>query len=209
MARPALVAIAAVTIFVAAAAAYWMHGVARKRADQRELTALLRHTTEQLRQALAPSASDSLVADIDANLQAAKAPGDPGLAEAAEVYIVGAREIARRRVEAARLAQEAAASRAALHAYMVRSGARNAAWLRGAADLERRVERKHSDLAVALGALDDLLYSLPDSEKDLVPRIPQDALLGQAERDAALRQARLEAKQAKAELERARGLAMR
>lgn len=209
MARPVLVAAAAVAIFIAAAAAYWMHGVARKQADQRELTALLRHTTEQLRQALAPGAPASLVADIDADLQGAKAPGEPGLAEAAELYIVGAREIARRRVEAERLSQQVAASRAALHAYMARSGARNAAWLNGAAELERRVEREHSDLAVALQALDELLYSLPDSEKGLVPRIPQDALLGEAERDAALKQTRLEAKQAKAELERVRGLAMR
>lgn len=209
MARPLLVAAAAVAIFIAAAAAYWMHGVSRKQADQRELTALLRHTTEQLRQALAPGAPASLVADIDADLQGAKAPGEPALGEAAELYIVGAREIARRRAEAEQLSQEAAASRAALHAYMTRSGGRNAAWLSRAAELERRIERQHSDLAVALQALDDLLDSLPDSEKALVPRIPQDALLGEAERDAALKQARLEEKEAKAELERVRGLAMR
>jgi len=208
MKRPALVAAAAVALVILAAAGYWMRGVAKQHADQGRIISLLGDTTGQLRQALAPQAEASLVQGIDANLKAVPS-GSSELAEAAELYIVNAREIARRRVESERLEQDAAASRTALAAHMARGGRRNAAWFNGAMELKKRVEREHSDLDVTLKALDQLLYELPESEKQLAPHVPPTALLDAASREAARREAQLEAKRATAALQRARDLALR
>lgn len=208
MKRPALIAAAVVALVILAAAGFWMRGVAKQHTEQTRLFELLGDTTGRLREALAPQAQASLVERIDQNLKAVQSGGSD-LAEAAELYIVNAREIARRRVESERLEQEAAASRAALEAHMARGARRNSAWFNGALELKKRVERKHSDLDIALKALDELLYELPESEKPLAPHVPPAVLLDAAAREAARRQAQLEAKRATAALQRARDLALR
>ena len=96
----------AVGLIVAAILAlvgYLTYGAMQKRAQQRQVVQMVRDTTDKLRQALATKPAPELVAAIDANLKAARAPRDPGFADAAEHYILGAREIARRRVETERL----------------------------------------------------------------------------------------------------------
>jgi hypothetical protein len=209
MSRAALAAAAALALFVLAAAGYWAHAAWDKHAQQRKVTELLRDTTEELRRGLAPRAAfPGLVARIDENLQAATAPRDPRLAEAAGLYILGAREIVRRRVEAERLEREAAASREALAAHMARNR-RNDAWFRGALELKQRVEREHRDLDITLKAMDDLLYSLPEAEKQLAPHVSAAVLLEEDERREARRQLELRQKRAAAALEKVRALATR
>jgi hypothetical protein len=209
MSRPALAAAAALALFFAAASVYWLHAAWDKRAQQHKVAELLGDTTAELRHGLAPHASASLVAQIDENLQAARAPRDPRLAQAAELYMVGAREIVRRRVEAERLERQAAASREALAVHMTRGGRRNDAWFEDALELKKRVEREHRDLDVTLKALDDLLYSLPEAEKELAPHVAPALLLPEEERREARRQIELESKRASAALERVRALATR
>ena len=209
MTRPTLGAAAALAIFIVAASGYWLHAAWDKRAEQRRLTALLRDTTEELRRGLAQRPSPSLVARIDENLQAARAPRDPRFAEAAGLYILGAREIVRRRVEAERLERDASQSRAALTAHMAHSTRRNDAWFRSALELKQRVERGHRDLDLTLKALDELLYTLPESEKQLAPHVTPAVLLEEDERRAARDHLQLEAKRAAAALEKVRGLAVR
>lgn len=209
LSRPAFVAAAAVALFLALAAAFGLHGAWDKRAQQRRVTELLRDTTEDLRRGLAPRVPASLVAEIDENLQAAKAPRDPRLAEAAELYIIGAREIVRRRVEAERLEREAASARAALTAHMKAGRRRNDAWFQAALELKKRVEREHRDLDLTLKALDELLYTLPEAEKGLAAHVAPAVLLAEEERRAARRQLELEAKRAYAALEQVRALAVR
>ena len=186
---------------------YWLHGAVQKDLEERETVERLRDTTGDLRRALAPAPPASLVAQIDARLKAAQAPRDPALVEAAEVYIVSAREIARRRVEAARLERSATANRVALEAHLGR--ARNDAWFRDALALKKRVEHDHFDLDVALKALDELLRGLPEAEQALAPRVAPEVLLDEGEREKARRAAQLEAKRAGAALERVRALAVR
>jgi hypothetical protein len=207
--RPSFLAISALAVLVIAAAGYWLHAAWDKHADEQRLNELLRTTTEELRRGLADHASPELVEKIDDNLQAAQSPRNPRFAEAAGLYILGAREIVRRRVEAERLQREAARSRAALAAHMKRSSRRNDAWFRGALELKQRVEREHRDLEVTLKVLDELLYSLPDSERELAPHVAPAVLLQEAERRAARDELQLEAKRAAAALEKARGLAVR
>lgn len=209
MTRPVVIALAALAVFLVSAAGYWAHNAAQKRTQEHQLTQVLRDTTEQLRQALAPQAPASLVARIDGNLQSARAPGDPQLEQAAEVYIVGAREIARRRVEAERLERQAAANRAALEGHMTRGGRRSEAWFQNALELKRRVERDHADLDRTLGALDEMLGTLPEAEKKLAPRVAADVLLDEETRQQARRQTQLELKRASAALAHVRGLAYR
>jgi hypothetical protein len=210
MNRAVLMAAVAIAVLVLSAAGYWTRGVAEKHVEDREMVELLRNTTGQLRLALAPRAPAELVARLDQNLQAAKAPRDPQLAEAAELYIISAREIARRRVEAERLERQAAANRAALEAYMARgTRRRNEGWFQGALELKKNVERDHYELNRTLKALDDLLDTLPEAEKKLAPHVAQPVLLEDAERDAARRQAQAELKRADAQLQRARNLAFR
>ena len=208
MTRPSLIAAAAVAVFLLASSGFWLHAAWDKRAQQKRIAELVHDTTEELRRGLAPQAPPSVVARIDENLQAARAPRDPRLAEAASLYILGAREIVRRRVEAERLEREAAASRAALAAHMA-SARRNDAWFRGALELKQRVEREHRDLEVTLKALDELLYSLPETEKDLAPHVTPAALFEESERRQARERLELEARRAAAALEKARALAVR
>jgi hypothetical protein len=148
-------------------------------------------------------------ASIDGNLQGAKAPRDPRLAEAAELYIIGAREIVRRRVEAERLERQAAASRAALTSHMTRGVRRTEAWFHGALELKKRVERDHYELNLTLKALDELLYTLPEAEERLAPHVAPAVLLDEAERLEARRQLALETQRADAALGKVRGLAVR
>ena len=191
------------------ATGYWAYGKSQKRSQQHKVVELVRDTTEQLRQALAPRPSATIVAHIDANLQAAKAPTDPALAEAAEVYIVGAREIAKRRIDAERLMVQAAASRQALAGHMARAGRRNDAWIRDALALKSRVERDHFDLNVSLKALDELLLTLPEAEKRLEPHVGPALLLEESLRQSARKQAQDEAQRVAAALDRARRLDVR
>ena len=148
-----------------------------KRAQQHKVTALVGDTTARLREALGTGPSPEIVKALEANLQAAKAPRDPELAGAAELYIVGAREIARRVVRVHELERQAAASRQALTGHMARAAWRNDAWMRDAIALKKRVEAEHYELGITLGALDQLLYTFPDSEKPLQPRVDAALLL--------------------------------
>jgi hypothetical protein len=148
-----------------------------KRSQQHKVAALVGDTTTRLREAFGGKPTLEIVGALDANLQAAKAPRDPELADAAEHYILGAREVARRLVTARTLEREAAASRQALSGHMARAGHRNDAWLRDAVALKRRVEAQHQDLGVTLGALDRLLDTFPESEKLLQPRVDPALLL--------------------------------
>jgi len=193
-------------LIVAIGVGYALYAAAQKRAQQRQVVQLVADSTQKLREALA-KADAALVAAIDANLKATRAPRDPQLADAAEQYITSAREIAKRRVEIERLTRQAAASRAALAGHMSHAASRrNDSWMRGALALKKRVENDHFELGITLKALDQLLWTLPDAEKRLEPRIDAALLLEPAVADTARRQAQAEAKRAADELDRARNI---
>jgi hypothetical protein len=192
-------------LIVAIGVGYAMYGAAQKRAQQRQVVQLVADSTEKLREALTAKADAALVAAIDANLKATKAPRDPQLADAAEQYITSAREIAKRRVEVERLTRQAAASRAALAGHMAHAASRrNDSWMRDALALKKRVENDHFELGITLKALYELLFALPDTERLLEPRIGTASLLEPAVTDSARRQAQADVKRAAEELDRAR-----
>ena len=198
--------IAVLAIF-GAVIGYTMWGQHQKLQQERAVTALVADTTTQLRQALTATPTREMFSRIDGNLRSLKAPRQPELADAAEHYILGAREIVRRRLDAARFAQQAAAGRQALSAHMNAAGGgrRGEAWFRTALDLKKKVEREHFELDVTLKALYELLGSLPDAEKRLAPH--RALLLEEPLRAQAREQARADAERAAAELEKVRRLA--
>jgi hypothetical protein len=200
-----IAAIAAVAVLLVAAIA----GVIafrghQQRTDHSQTVALVADATEQLRQALTAGPSKEIAARIDGHLQSVKTLHDTALADAAENYLLGAREIVRRRADSDRLEREAAASRQALASHMRRSDRRGTGWIRDAADLQRKVERDHTDLARSLRVLDELIYSLEDAEKKLAPHVGASQLLDAAARQAARARAQEAAKRAADELQKTR-----
>jgi hypothetical protein len=200
--------VVAALLIVGAAIGYTMYGQHQKLLQERAVAALVADTTRQLRQALTATPTKEIFSRIDGNLQSVKAPRQPELADAAEHYILGAREIVRRRVDAARFAQQAAARRQALTAHMNAAGGRRGeGWFRTALDLKKKVEREHFELDVTLKALYELLGSLPDAEKRLAPQVEPALLLEEPLRLQARERARADAERAAAELEKVRRLA--
>ena len=76
-------------------------------------------------------------------------------------------------------------------------------------ELKRRVERDHFELGITLKALDELLYTLPESEKRLADEVGPALLLAENVRQVARKRAQEEARRASAALEQARRLDIR
>jgi hypothetical protein len=176
----------------------------RKQVEDRRIAVLVADGTVQLREALGKAPTSAAVAKLDEYLQTAKSSPNPDLGSAAEHYLLGAREIARRRVDSERLTREAVVARNALAGHMARAERRNTNWIKDAAELKRRVEASHADLTRSLKTLDDLLGNLPDAEKRLAPHVAASALLEAGEIDAARQRAQDDSKRAASELEQVR-----
>lgn len=196
---------AAVGLAIAVAVGWGLHKANKERNERRAVVSVVGDTTSQLRDAL-KTPSPAVLEKIEGNLRVAKAWSNPELADATEHYLIGVRQILRRRTEANRLAQKAAASRAALTAHMNRAGRRDLSWFRAATDLKKQAERDHFDLDVQLQTLADLLDTLPETHKRLAPHIAASLLLEDATRRQLRREVLEEAKRASAELEKVRRL---
>jgi hypothetical protein len=171
------VALAVVVFTLAVVFGRMGYAAYEKRSQQHKVAALVGDTTAKLREALGAKPDPGLVAALDANLQAAKAPRNPELGE-----------IARRAVRVHEMERQAAASRQALTGHMARASSRNDAWLRDAIALKKRVEAEHYELGVTLGALDQLLYTFPESERRLQPLLDPSLLLETSLVDSARKQ---------------------
>jgi len=209
MSKWSVVLAGAIVALVVAGLAYMAYGAAQKRSQQRQVKELVVDTTDKLRQVLVAKSAPDLVAPLDANLKAARAPRDPKLADAAEHYILGAREIARRRADVERLSRQAAASRQALASHMAHAGHRGTGWLNQAVVLKKRVEDEHFSLGLALKAMDELLFTLPDAERRLAPHVGREALIEASVRDSARKQTQDDLRRANDDLERMRRLNLR
>lgn len=199
--------VAVVALALAGGTGYYLYAEKQKKAQRAQVVALVQDTTQQLRKALSAPPSPDMVTHIDSNLKLAKAPREPQLANAAEHYIQGAREIVRKRSDAERLAREAAMSRRALAMHMKAAAHRDTYWIRVASDLKKRVERDHYELDLSLKTLSDLLFTLPEAQKRLEPHVGAALLLQDAERRAARERAQEAQKVAHEELEQVRKLA--
>jgi hypothetical protein len=200
---PVKKAIAGVLVTALAAAAgaalYWSYAAYQARSQQRAVAALVGEATARLRQDLAGGPSADGAKRIDATLETLRAmrtSRQKPLAYAAENYLLGARGIIQRRSEAVALAQRAAASRQALAAHMSSPRGRDDGWIQRATALKKHSDQVHSDLALQLKTLTDLLEELPDAERSLAPAVDQSLLLEDSLREAALQRAQDDARRA-------------
>ena len=197
--------VAAAGLAIAAGVGYLLHKEARQRSEARAVVTIVQETTVELERGL-KMPSQEAVERVEGSLHVAQAWHDRNLMQDTEPYLVGVREILRRRADASRLTKRAAASRAALAAHMSRAGRRDTPWIRAAMDLKKQVERDHFDLDVQLTALADLLGSLPEANKRLAPHVQASLLLEESKRRSAREAVLAEAKRARDELNKARAL---
>ena len=126
--------VAAAGLAIAAGVGYLLHKEASKRSEARAVVTIVQETTVELERGL-KMPSPEAVAKVEDSLRVAQGWHDRELVQDTEPYLVGVREILRRRNDASRLAQKAAKSRAALAAHMSRAGRRDTPWFRAAMDL--------------------------------------------------------------------------
>lgn len=201
--KVATVVVAAAGIGIASLVGYFLHRDAKDRSEARAVVSMVGETTAELKVGLKTVPPDALE-KIEARLVATKRWRNADLAEALQQYLIGAREILRRRAEANRLAQKAAASRAALADHMGRASGRDSTWIRTASQLKRQVERDHFDLDMQLNALASLLHGLPEANKSVAPHVEASLLLEDAVRTRAHQAVLEEAKRAQAQLAKTR-----
>lgn len=202
--KTATVVAAALGLVIAGGVGYGMHQALKKRSEERAVVQVVSDATAQLREAL-KTASPEIAPKIDGNLKVVRGWSNAYMADATEHYLLGAREIARRRADAARHAQRFAATRSALRAHMNRASARDSSWIRTASQLKKEVEQAHFELQTSLGALAELLQSLPQSQKALEPYVDASLTLEEGLRRKARDQALDESKRATLQLQDVRG----
>jgi hypothetical protein len=203
--RIAGILVAAAGLAISAGVGFLLHKEARQRSEARAVLTIVQEATVELERGL-KMPSQEAVARVDGSLRVAQGWHDRNLVEDTEPYLVGVREILRRRADASRLTQKAASSRAALAAHMSHAGRRDTPWIRAAMDLKKQVERDHFDLDVQLNALASLLGNLPEANKRLAPHVQASLLLEETKRRNARDAVLAEAKRARDELDKARAL---
>ena len=201
--RIASALVGAVGIAIAGGVGYLLHKEARQRSEARAAVTLVQEATVELERGL-KMPSQEAVEKVEGSLRVAQGWHDRNLVEDTEPYLVGVREILRRRADASRLTQKAASSRAALTAHMSHAARRDSPWIRAAMALKKQVERDHFDLDVQLNALASLLGSLPEANKRLAPHVQASLLMEDSKRRSARDAVLAEAKRARQELEKAR-----
>jgi hypothetical protein len=198
-----LSAIALVLVAFIATNAYRGH---RKKVEDQRLAAFVADATIELRHALFKTPSGASLTKLEDYLQTAKSSPNVALGSAAEHYLLSAREITRRRVDAERFGRQAATSRQALTVHMSRSAGRGPGWIQQATDLKRRVEADHAELSRSLKALEELLTQFPEAGKRIAPHVAAEALIDMKEIEAARVRTQEVSKNAASELERVRRL---
>ena len=203
--KVAKVLVAGACLFVALVVVYLLVKEAWKRYEAHSVVSVVQEATVQLKAGLKTPSREG-IEKIEASIRATQRWSNTEVADATEQYLVGAREILRRRAEATRLAQKAAASRAALLAHMDNAPRRELPWLRAAIELKKQVERDHFDLDVQLGALADLLGVMPEATKRLAPHVSASLLFEDSVRRSARDAVLQEARTARLELDKTRAL---
>jgi hypothetical protein len=195
---------AAVLVALAAAGWFGWRGHKQKQ-DETAIVAAVTDTTMVLREVLAKPVADA-APRIDGHLSMIKAASRTPLSDAAEEYVLGAREIARKKSDSLRLGRQATASREAALAHLAAGQRRGDGWFKTAASLKKRMESDYFELNTSLKTLDTLLAGMPESVKRAGPLLGDSRLLPASEFNAASARAQEDLKRVALELERARQL---
>ena len=212
MSRARIIAIAFAVL--AFAGLWWGFGEYQKREQQKAITALVADTGARLREAMTAPAEgpeagrklDEHAAAADRNLSGLKgmnAARQQAFADAADDYLLTGREILKRFASVQRYRQLLAESLQALGDHM-RADDHTGAWVQQAVKARERANKDYRDLGLAAGALDQLLQSLPASQKKIAPYVEPAVLVESGVIDAARARVLEAAKLATAEIEKTR-----
>lgn len=209
----------AVAALLAAAIGYQLFGPDPAREARRSAVASITDTAARLRAAFAIEAGpapadraetvkqlDEHAAAVDrrlAELKGMDAARDQALADAADYYVVTAREILKRQADSHRYRLLLAESYRALREHM-RSGSRAASWVREAVKARQRVNQDFRGYSLAAGALDQMLESFDAAQKRIAPYVDASALVPESLVEDARARNRAELKRLTAEIERSR-----
>src|SRR5690606_623408 len=127
-----------VVVVLLALAAWWAWSAHEARSQQRAIAALVTEASAEMRNWLEATPTQEHVIAAESRLEALadmRTSQREEFARAAELYLVGARALAQRQVDAARLAAQAQASERALAAHMAGAARRSPGWIREATEL--------------------------------------------------------------------------
>jgi hypothetical protein len=209
---PFRIVLAAAAVVLAASIGYAAWSAHEKRAEQAAIAAAVEQGAAALAAQLRadPAPANAAAARAAAgSLASARTSRQREMARAADEYLAAAAAIAERRMDAARLAREAAAGRDAVAAHFSATDRRGAAWIHRAVELKRQAERQEADLGRTLTAIADNLDSLDAPEGILARHMDPARLVPKDLRTAASARARADAKGAADALERLGRLAER
>jgi len=183
--RSRTIAIALVAVLAAAALGYWAYSANKKRELHNAIVALVQDANQRLRGALGaesapPSAGtvkklDEHASAVDGRLQELKrvdASFNLAMADAADSYLVTAREILRRQTASHRGRLLLADSLPALREHM-RADNRTGSWVQEAVKAKERVEKDFREYRVAAEQLGKLLDSLTRDQAKIAPHAPE------------------------------------
>ncbi len=199
---------AGAALAIAGIVGYAAWNVQAKRAEHRAITALVGEASGGLAAALKqPDAAQAAKLQAAAqSLQSMPTGRQRPYADAADVYLASARTIAQRQADVSRLSKAAAAAREAFVSHMRGPRGRNDAWMRQATDLQKGMDQAHHELQRVQEALVELLLTLPEAEKQLVPFAGASVESDPALYEAALKRARDDLKRSAQDADAARRL---
>lgn len=155
---------------------------------------------------------DEQAGEVDQRLAALhrlRASPDRALFDAADLYMVTARELLRRTAASHRYREASVASTRALRNLAEAADRRSGAWIGRTIAAKEQAERDYSDYRRALDATVSLLESLAEPRARLARRVDPGVLIDDGLRAQAAQRARDAGKRAAAELDEARRLATR
>ena len=178
-------------LIVAVPLLYWGYSAHKKSGANKTILALVTDTSTRLRDALesetAPPPTDRVrlvkkldehAATADLSLQTLKRldAAPVALADAADDYLVTAREILKKQADSHRYRLLLAESSQALRAHM-RHDNHTRAWIQEAVKVKERVNKDYRSYNLAAGLLDKLLGSFAASQKKIAPHAGRSALI--------------------------------
>ena len=189
----AKIIVAVAALLAAMALGYWGYGALKILEAQWTAVGGVKDASERLREALTieagPPAADRAqtvrkldehVAAVDRFLQKLKwvdASSDQALVDAADDYLLTAREILKRQADAHRYRLQWTESWQALREHM-RNDDRTGAWVRQAVKARERANRDFRSYSIAARLFAKLLETLPASQKRIAPHFGPGVLIG-------------------------------
>ena len=190
-----------VVVVLLALAAWWAWSAREARSQQRAIAALVTEASAEMRNWLEATPTQEHVIAAESRLEALadmRTSQREEFARAAELYLVGARALAQRQVDAARLAAQAQASERALAAHMAGAARRSPGWIREATELRRRMSEAYGDLYRTEEAVAEIAASMPEAASRLAPYMPRSSIPGESAFRAAQKRAEARAEAARA-----------